>query len=160
MGIYEKFSSDTELEKRGIVLDFGNGEWVRIARMGGGNKKFVQLFESLMKPYRRAFELGTMDDDKAAEIMHEAFAKAIVLEWNITGKDGKQKAVLRTSADPADSALLQALTRGLVGVHEVAGVKGSLEGISERISSQQREMHFVRESLSRVESYLLNHDNK
>lgn len=89
MGIYEKFSSDTELEKRGIVLDFGNGEWVRIARMGGGNKKFVQLFESLMKPYRRAFELGTMDDDKAAEIMHEAFAKAIVLEWNITGKDGK-----------------------------------------------------------------------
>lgn len=27
------------------------------------------------------------------------------------GKDGKQKAVLRTSADPADSALLQALTR-------------------------------------------------
>ena len=52
------------------------------------------------------------------------------------------------------------LTRELVGVHEVAGVKASLEGMSERISSQQREMHFVRESLSRVESYLLNHDNK
>lgn len=52
------------------------------------------------------------------------------------------------------------LTRELVGVHEVAGVKASLEGMSERISSQQREMHFVRESLGRVESYLLNHDNK
>lgn len=90
MSIYNSFNTDPELEKRGVILDFGNGEWVRIARAGGGNKKFIQLFESLMKPYRRAFELGTMDDEKAAKIMHEAFAKAIVLEWHITGPDGNE----------------------------------------------------------------------
>lgn len=89
MSIYNSFTTDPELEKRGVVLDFGNGEWVRIARAGGSNKKFIQAFESLMKPYRRAFQLGTMDDKKAAEILHEAFAKAIVLEWHITDKDGK-----------------------------------------------------------------------
>ena len=90
MSIYNSFTSDPEFEKRGIILDFGNGEWVRIARAGGANKKFIQLFEALMKPYRRAFELGTMDDEKAAKIMHEAFAKAIVLEWCIKGPDGKE----------------------------------------------------------------------
>lgn len=90
MSVYKTFQTDDELEKRGILLDFGNGEWVRVARMGGGNKKFIQLFEASMKPYRRAFELGTMDDDKAAEIMHECFAKAIVLDWNITGPDGEK----------------------------------------------------------------------
>lgn len=90
MGVYSSFQTDDELEKRGIVLDFGNGEWVRIARMGGGNKKFIQLFEASMKPFRRAFELGTMDNEKAAEILHECFAKAIVLEWHITGPDGKE----------------------------------------------------------------------
>ena len=89
MGIYKAFTTDQDLEVKGIVLDFGDGEWVRISRAGGGNKKFIKLFESLMKPYRRAFELGTMDDKKAAKILHEAFAKAIVLEWNITDEDGK-----------------------------------------------------------------------
>lgn len=87
MSIYKAFTTDDELERRGIKLDFGNGQWVRIARAGGNNKKFVQLFTSLMKPYARAFQLGTMDDKKAAEILHEAFARAIVLEWNITGED-------------------------------------------------------------------------
>ena len=47
------------------------------------------------------------------------------------------------------------LTRGLVGVHEVAGVKAILEGMSERISSQQRELHLLREGVSRIEDYLL-----
>lgn len=89
MGIYKAFTTDAELEVRGIVLDFGDGEWVRIARAGGGNKKFIKLFEALMKPYRRAFELGTMDDKKAAAILHEAFAKAIILEWHITDENGE-----------------------------------------------------------------------
>ena len=47
------------------------------------------------------------------------------------------------------------LTRGLVGVHEVAGVKASLEAMNERITSQQRELHLLREGVSRIEDYLL-----
>jgi ABC-type nitrate/sulfonate/bicarbonate transport system ATPase subunit len=88
MGIYDKFSSDVELESRGVVLDFGNGEWVRIARAGGGNKKFLRLFEQLIKPHRRSISLGSMDDKKAEEVMHTVFAKTVVLDWHITGEDG------------------------------------------------------------------------
>ena len=51
------------------------------------------------------------------------------------GKDGKQKAVLRTSADPADSALLQALTRikengplDITQAHDVSGVADGSAG--------------------------------
>ena len=47
------------------------------------------------------------------------------------------------------------LTRGLVGVHEVAGVKASLEAMNERITSQQRELHLLREGINRIEDYLL-----
>ena len=47
------------------------------------------------------------------------------------------------------------LTRGLVGVHEVAGVKASLEAMNERITGQQRELHLLREGVSRIEDYLL-----
>ena len=47
------------------------------------------------------------------------------------------------------------LTRGLVGVHEVAGVKACLEAMNERITGQQRELHLLREGVSRIEDYLL-----
>jgi len=90
MGIYKAFTVDEELENRGVVLDFGDGEWVRVSRAGNGNKKFQKLLEHLIKPHRRAMSLGTMDDKKANEIMHEVFAKAVVMEWHITGEDGKE----------------------------------------------------------------------
>jgi len=88
MSIYKTFTTDQELENRGIVLDFGGDEWVRVARAGNGNKKFVKLLEQLMKPHRRALQLGTMDDNKANEIMHRVFAEAVILDWHITGSDG------------------------------------------------------------------------
>lgn len=90
MGIYKAFDTDAELIQRGIVLDFGDGEWVRISRAGNGNKRFQQRFEALMKPHRRALELGTLDDAKATEVMHQVFAETIILEWNVTGPDGEK----------------------------------------------------------------------
>jgi hypothetical protein len=90
MSVYKTFTTDAELENRGVVLDFGSGEWVRVARAGNGNKKFAKLLEELMKPHRRAMTLGTMDDKKANEIMHRVFAEAVILDWRITGEDGKE----------------------------------------------------------------------
>lgn len=89
MSIYKTFSTDEELEGRGVVLDFGDGQWVRITRAGGSNKKFIKLLEAMMKPHRRAVQLELLSDDKATEIMHTVFAKAIILEWKISDEEGK-----------------------------------------------------------------------
>ena len=47
------------------------------------------------------------------------------------------------------------LTRGMVSLREVGEVRASLEAMNERITSQQRELHLLREGMGRIENYLL-----
>lgn len=47
------------------------------------------------------------------------------------------------------------LTRGMVSMREVIEVRTSLEGLTERMAGQQRELHLMREATHRIESYLL-----
>lgn len=89
MGLYEAYTTDQELEKGGVILDFGDHR-IRIARAGGANLRFARVFEALTKPHRRAIQNETLAEDKAKDIAHRAYAEAVVLGWDTpVEEDGK-----------------------------------------------------------------------
>lgn len=81
------FDMDESLERDGVTIQYGTLA-VRLARMGGANKEFATVFEKLSRPYRRMIENGVdLPDEIAEEIMHEAYARTIVKDWNLARKD-------------------------------------------------------------------------
>jgi len=87
-GMYKQFLTDRELEKKGIVLDYGQFR-VTVARAGSANHKFVRTHEILTKPVRRLIEQEILPVEKEREISRQLYAKAVVLNWEV--KDDKEK---------------------------------------------------------------------
>lgn len=87
MSLYEKFKTDDNIEKQGIVLDYDFFR-IRIARAGGGNKKFTKLVEKLTKPHRRAIQAEMMSLEEQEKLVLTAFSRAVVLDWE-TKIDGE-----------------------------------------------------------------------
>lgn len=87
---YAVFETDTDLETKGRWIDYGAAGEYLIARAGGANKKYSKLLTARMKPYRRQVEQGTMDNEKAKQILIETFVDAVLLDWkNVNGRDGQ-----------------------------------------------------------------------
>lgn len=87
--LYTMFETDTELEKEGLVLDYGTCK-ITIARAGGANRKYASVLEHKMRPHRAALNSGTMDETLALRLLVEAYAEAIVLGWEkVTDRAGK-----------------------------------------------------------------------
>lgn len=87
--MYKSFETDKSLEKKGIIIDYGDFR-LRVAYAGVSNNKYRQFAEAKFKPVRRGIETGSVSilDQKA--IMMEIFAKTIVLDWEtrITDAEG------------------------------------------------------------------------
>lgn len=88
--MYKQFETDTTLEKKGIVLDYGPFR-VTIARAGGANDRYAKVLERESKPYRRALETQTMDATIALKMMYKVYAESIVLNWEVLQKNKSYK---------------------------------------------------------------------
>lgn len=77
---YEQFETDENLERDGIVLDYG-AYAVKIARSGGSNQRFIKLLEARQKPYRRQIQNETLDEGIARKMLAGVFAEAVILDW-------------------------------------------------------------------------------
>lgn len=94
MGLYDIYETDKNLEREGIVLDYGTNSKeerisIRVARAGGSNTKFAKVLEQKMKPYKRALANDTMDNKVAEKLLVEAYADAIILGWEgVEDRDG------------------------------------------------------------------------
>jgi len=86
MSMYGQFQTDTSLESQGIVIDYGTFR-ITVARAGGANKRFAKTLEAKTKPFKRAIQTDTMDNERGLEILRETYAEAVVLNWE-TKKDG------------------------------------------------------------------------
>lgn len=87
--LYDTFGTDTELEKSGVVLDFGSCRF-KVRRSGGSNRAFQVSLSSKLRPHRRAVEAGTMDEDLAASLYQDVFFETVIVSWdNVTDRDGK-----------------------------------------------------------------------
>lgn len=94
MNLYNTFETDKNLERDGIVLDYGFNSkqqpvQIRIARAGGANARFAKVLEQKMKPYKRAIANDTMDNKVAEKLLVEAYADAVILGWEgVEDRDG------------------------------------------------------------------------
>lgn len=87
---YELFGTDKDLEAgRGVTLQYP-GFSITIHRAGGTNKKFAQILDQKMKPFRQRFERGLLDDETSFRILLETYAEAVVIGWkDVVDQDGK-----------------------------------------------------------------------
>ena len=90
MGIYQQFGTDKNLEKSGIVIDYGDFR-VTVARAGSANSKFVRTHEFLTKPVRRLIDQDLLPVDKQQEINRALYAKAVVLNWEVKETKGDKE---------------------------------------------------------------------
>lgn len=88
-GTFGAFKSDVERERSGIWLDYGDAGEFLVARAGGANKAYEKALNRISKPHRRAIEAEAIDNDKAFDLMKQAFAEAIVMDWRgVTDEQG------------------------------------------------------------------------
>jgi hypothetical protein len=89
MSLYNMYETDHDLEKGGIILNYGEGVRIKIARAGGSNAVFVKTLEKATRPYRKQMESGTLSDDVANDLFIQVFAESVVKDWeNVTDRDG------------------------------------------------------------------------
>jgi len=86
MSMYAQFQTDETLETKGVIIDYGQFR-VTLARAGGANKKYSKVMESKAKPFRRAIQTETLDNDVAMKMLRESFAEACVLNWEVKQDD-------------------------------------------------------------------------
>ena len=86
MSMYSSFKRNDRMEQEGIQIPYG-GFKVTIARAGGANKKFIKIMEQKSHPHRRAIATETLDENLATELLYEAYAEGIVLDWFTETKD-------------------------------------------------------------------------
>lgn len=94
MSLYKQYATDTNLEKTGIELQYGEnangGEIIiRVARAGGSNTAYTKRMEALVKPYRRQIQAETIDNKVLEKLVMQAFAETVVLGWeNVEDRNG------------------------------------------------------------------------
>ena len=99
MSMYQLFQTNPDLEKNGVIIDYGQFR-VTLARAGGANKKFGRLLEARTKPHKRSIQTETMDPEKGLDIMREVYAETIVLNWE-TKQDEKFVQGIEDQNDPS-----------------------------------------------------------
>jgi hypothetical protein len=93
MSIYDKFSTDQNLESGdGVTIDYGDFK-ITIHRAGGANKAYLKTLNEKIKPYRRMMEAGNMNEDVSRKMLVETYAETIIKGWEgITDEKGKKLA--------------------------------------------------------------------
>lgn len=88
--LYELFETDTKAEIEGFWHPVTDTSSFKLARAGGANTKFIKMMESLTRPHRRKIDDGSIDNELASDLMQEAFAQTVILDWKgVTDKGGK-----------------------------------------------------------------------
>lgn len=105
--------TNPETAAEGVWVDVGEGASLLIARMN--NKKYAKKLATLLKPFERQVQMGTLSDDKADELMAEAYAHGILLGWKGLELDGKP---IKYSTAKAKELLLDPTLRDFRGLVE------------------------------------------
>ncbi len=121
MSIYALYETDATKEIEGFWHKVNKKISVKMARAGGANLGFTKAMELKTRDHRKrggAFEGDKVDVELANELMKEAFAETIILDWKgITNKEGKKVAYSPAAA----IKLLQDLPDLFIELREAAG---------------------------------------
>lgn len=121
MSIYALYETDMTKEVEGFWHPVNKKISIKMARAGGANLAFSKAMELKTRPHRKrggAFEGDEVDVELANELMKEAFAETIILDWKgITTKDGKRVAYSPAAA----TKLLKDLPDLFIELRDAAG---------------------------------------
>lgn len=81
MSLYKQYKTDPKIEKEGVILQYGNGTSIRVARAGGANTEYLKLLEQRLKPHRRQIQNDAMDPVLLERLIKEVFATSVVIGW-------------------------------------------------------------------------------
>lgn len=112
MGLYSQFQTDSDLEKTGVVIDYGSFR-VLVARAGGSNTDFMRVLTAKTKPHRRAIQTDTMDPKLAQAIEREVFAETVIKDWETEADGGWVRGI-----ESPDGGLLDVTVDNLVRTFE------------------------------------------
>jgi len=91
--IYDLYATDKALESEGFWHSVTNKIRFKLARAGGSNMNFAKTLEKKTRPHRRSSDpnFEDMDIELANNLLIEAFAETVVLDWQgITDTKGKK----------------------------------------------------------------------
>lgn len=89
MGLYDVFETDSDLEQKGIWVDYGDFK-IRLASAGQGNPKYVKYAEKALKPIRKALDAGAVDNKRSQAILADIYAKTVILDWVTFDKEADE----------------------------------------------------------------------
>jgi hypothetical protein len=102
MSIYDIYETDMAKEVEGFWHPVNKKISIKLARAGGANTAYAKAMEKKTRPHRKtggALEGERVDIELATDLMKEAFAETIILDWKgITTKDGKKVAYSSAAA--------------------------------------------------------------
>ena len=104
---YNLFKTDSELETKGVILDYGEFR-IKIARAGGANKTFSTVFNERTKAYKHQQQLGVLSDEVAEEILIGVYADSVILNMEVLDHDnsnGEDKVYIQGILDPEGDIL-------------------------------------------------------
>ncbi|MCK5016807.1 MAG: hypothetical protein KAS32_07005 [Candidatus Peribacteraceae bacterium] len=81
------FKTANALETKGITLEYGEGVEIIVARAGGANTKFAKCLNRLTKAHRSAIQNDILSDVMGREILLQAYAETVVLDWKGVTQD-------------------------------------------------------------------------
>lgn len=87
MSLASLFKTNANLERKGVAIempapnDDGSLPVFYLARAGRLNPDYQKVMERVMRPHRRAANLGVLPQAKQDELTREVFAEAGVLGW-------------------------------------------------------------------------------
>lgn len=88
MSLYKKFATDKKAEAEGVLYEVPGMFRVRLARVGGDNKKFLKKLNELMKPYRKIAK-DDLPEATQKKINLEVYCTTVILPrtWQSWVKD-------------------------------------------------------------------------
>ncbi len=90
MSLYDMYETDPDMETGGVILNYGEGQRIKVARAGGANVQFGKSLERTMRPYRKQLDNGTLDNDVANKLFVRVYAESVVKDWEgVTDRDKK-----------------------------------------------------------------------
>lgn len=92
MSIWDMYETDLSKETEGFWHKVNKTISVKLARAGGANLSFTKAMEEKTREHRKrggAFEGQKVDVELATDLMKQAFAETIIMDWKgFTKKDG------------------------------------------------------------------------
>lgn len=119
MSLKSQFKTDAKTETEGFwfepAINEENGLPIRfkLARSGGGNKRYTKAFEEASRPYRAILNMkgdSPAKNEAAEKVMLKTFVNGILLDWDnvpkadVTGKVS-DKGVVEFSVENAEKLI-------------------------------------------------------